>query len=114
MLACPVVWRSADTVTPFVWWDQYGGNDMPAVSVYMIYIQAATPNQTAEERYFKAYKNVNGKTRTRMGFLTADQFNSADDEHITVGIQHARVYSRLNNTAEWEDPTRAITVDEKK
>ena len=39
-----------------------------------------------------------------MGFLAADQFNSADDEHITVGIQHARVYSRLNNTAEWEDP----------
>ena len=77
-------------------------------------MDSATPNQTTAGRHFKAHKNVNDKTRTRTGSLTADQFSSADDEHITAGIQHARVYSRLNNTAESEDPTRVITADEKK
>ena len=65
VLQRPIVWKNADTVVPFQWWDQYGGNDMPTATRYMVLLQACKPNQTEAERGFKAYKYVNSKTRNR-------------------------------------------------
>ena len=111
IFALPSVWVAGETQAPFLWWEQYGCNDMPNLAKYIVMLEGIVVNQTSSERFLKGFKHVNSKFRTNMGGLTAAQYLSEEDETTTRGIITAEVYLRTSMTG-WCDPSCSLTVDD--
>lgn len=97
VFARDVIWKKIEEQVPYAWWEQWGGNNMPAAFEYIVRLEAVIANQTAAERAFKAYKFVNGKLTTHSATPTASQFRSEDSETETTGTMRASLYTRLNS-----------------
>ena len=56
IFALPAVWVAAETQAPFLWWEQFGGNDMPTLAKYIVMLEGVVVNQTSCERFLKGLK----------------------------------------------------------